>query len=181
MLKFIESLKSLSNWALVPMSRSMNVFLTGRFSVASVSIAMILPSLWSRHMKNHEHMSLSHACTYVWFSAKDFRQLTEKVLFWNNNLFSLVLLKSSQIHAPPESAVLTEEMVGMRLKRISSLGVFSYCNVFFLIPSCTMLRHASVILKFCQHTEVPTSGGACSLVPWEYRRYRYCCDSCLVR
>ncbi len=69
----------------------------------------------------------------------------------------------------------------------SSLGVFSYCNVFFLIPSCTMLRHASVILKFCQHTEVPTSGGACSLVPWEYRRYRYCCDSvlphasCLVR
>ena len=179
MLKFIECLKALSNWAPVPMSRSMNVFLTGRFLVASVSIAMILPSLWSRHMKKlWEYVT----CRHLLFSKKRLQADRKGSVLKQKRSLSLVLPKS-QIHAPPESAVLTEEMVGMRLKRIGSLGVFSYfLNAFFLIPSCT-LRPASVIFKFCQHTEVPTSGGACSLVPWEYRRYqiwyRYCCDSVL--
>ena len=66
-----------------------------------------------------------------------------------------------------------------------SLLVFSQCV--FLDPKLHLAPcyPASVIFKFCQHTEVPTSGGACSLVPWEYRRYRiqyrYCCDSVLPR
>ena len=67
----------------------------------------------------------------------------EKVLFWNN-WFSLVLLKPSQIHAPPESAVLTEEMVGMRLKHIIYivLSEFSRIAMCFswsqVAPCCAM-------------------------------------------
>lgn len=81
MLKFIECLKALSNWAPVPMSRSMNVFLTGRFLVASVSIAMILPSLWSRHMKKQwEYVT----CRHLLFSKK--RLQADRKGSWNKNV-----------------------------------------------------------------------------------------------